>query len=357
MLHYNAESSACPTGLAVTLRRILLLIALLALAACAKKAVEPAPGQAVSLAAAQVRTLPHDVLVSGPVAAVEEMQLGVELSGLRITALNVDVGQGVRRNQVLLSLDHRALDANLAQAKASLDVAQANYKRAQTLATQQLIATSDVDSLRAQLAQAQANAATTQLQRDFADLHAPADGVISVRNVLPGQVVSAGVELLGLIRDSKLEWRAELGEEPLSRVRVGDAVRIDYHGAQVVGRIRAVSPGVDASTRTGTIYADLPQPGALKTGIYVEGRIVTGAGPALVVPNAAVVSRDGHDYVFVPVANDAVARKRVDTAAGADGFVQILDGLKEGDKVVVDGAGFLGDGDRIRIVAPQGTAP
>lgn len=340
----------------------MLFVLIAALAACAKKPeAAAAQGMAVTLATVQSRTLPRDVVVSGPVAAVEEMQLGVELSGLRVTELNVDVGQNVRKGQVLLSLDHRALDANLAQAKATLDVAQANYKRAQALAAQKLVSTADVDSLRAQQAQAQASEANAQLQRDFADLRAPASGVISVRNVLPGQVVGAGTELLGLIRDSKLEWRAELGEEQLSRVKVGDAVRIDYHGTPVAGRIRAVSPGVDAHTRTGTIYADLPNAGALKTGVYVEGRIVTGAAPARVVPSAAVVARDGHDYVFVPAANDTVQRKRVTVAPGADGFVQIVEGLNDGDKVVVDGAGFLGDGDRVRVVPAaanaQGNAP
>lgn len=349
----------------MTPRRTLTLVALLALAACAKKpAADAAPGMAVTLAPVESKTLPHVLSVSGPVAAFQEMQLGVELSGLRITALNVDVGQSVRKGQVLLSLDHRALDANLAQARASLQVAQANYKRAQTLADSKLVSVADVDSLRAQLAQAQASEATAQLQRDFADLRAPENGVISTRLVQAGQVVSAGSELLGLIRDNRLEWRAQLGEAQLARVHVGDAVRIDYQGAQVQGKIRAVSPGVDTQSRTGTIYADLPKPGALKIGVYVEGRIVTGDGPALVVPSAAVVSRDGHDYVFVPAANGTVTRKRVDTAPAGAGDVEILDGLQLGDQVVVEGAGFLGEGDKVRIVAstqaqgaPAGTQP
>ena len=118
----------------------------------------------------------------------------------------------------------------------------------------------------------------------------------------------------------------------------------------VTGRIRAVTPGVDAQTRTGTLYADLPEPGTLKPGVYVEGRIVTGEGPVLTLPTAAIVQRDGHSYVFTVNDKQQAARLRVRTGQAVNGQTAILEGLKPGDKVVVDGAGFLGEGDRVRVV-------
>lgn len=318
----------------------------------------------VSLATAQLQPMARTVLVSGPVTAYEEMQLGVEITGQRVTALPVDVGQWVKQGQVLLQLDHRTLDSELAQADASLRQAQAsqelarmNYERSAKLAAQQLISASSLDELRAARINAEAQTSTARaardaakLRRDFADLRAPADGLISKRLVQPGQVVSAGTELLRLIRDGRLEWRAELPESQLADVAVGNTVELPYAGQVVSGRIRAVTPGVDAQTRTGTIYADLPAPDPLKPGMYVEGRIVTGDGQALTIPTAAIVQRDGHSYVFSVNDKQQAARHRVRTGQAVNGQTAILEGLKPGDKVVVDGAGFLGEGDRVRVV-------
>lgn len=347
---------------------VVVVCAVLAACGGAKKqeeaAASGASGLAVSLAPAQSQPLARTVLVSGPVSAFEEMQLGVELSGQRVTALRVDVGQAVKQGQVLLELDHRTLDSELAQAdaslkqaQASLTLAQVNYDRGAKLAATQLVSASSLDELRATRVQAEAQVATAraardaaQLRRDFAQLRAPADGIISKRLVQPGQVVAAGNELLRLIRDGRLEWRAELPEDQLAGVKVGDSVELPYAGGSIVGRIRAVSPGVDSQTRTGTIYADLPAPGALKQGVYVEGRIVTGAGRALMVPSAAVVQRDGHSYVFTMKDKQTVQRQRVRTGQTAQSRIEILEGLKEGTQVVAEGAGFLGDGDRVRVV-------
>ena len=330
-----------------------------------KGAETAASSLAVTLVSATTRPIQRSVIASGPVSAYEEMQLGVEISGARVTALNVDVGQAVRRGQVLLELDHRTLDSELAQAAASLreadasvTLATASYNRAAPLAREQLISASQLDELRANRSQAEARRSTAraqrdaaQLRRDFAELRAPADGIISKRLVQPGQVVSAGSELLRLIRDGRLEWRAELPEAELARIAPGAVVTLPAPGGNTVeGVIRAVSPGVDSQTRTGTIYADLPQPGALKIGSYVEGRIVTGAGDALMVPVGSVVQRDGIGYVFTVDADKVARRVRVQTGATADGRVEIVQGLKPGARIVEQGAGFLGDGDVVRVV-------
>jgi len=328
----------------------------------------PASTLAVTLARAQMRPIQRTVVVSGPVAAFEEMQLGVEISGARVTALNVDVGQQVRKGDVLLELDHRSLDSELQQANAALSeaeagvaLARANLARGELLVKDRFISASQLDELRAARTQAEARRNTArasrdaaQLRRDFAELRAPADGVISKRLVQPGQVVAAGTELLRLIRDGRLEWRAELPEDALARVEPGATVQLPSRDGTVTGRIRAVSPGVDSQTRTGTIYADLPEPGPLQPGAYVEGRIVTGAGSALTVPAASVVQRDGHAYVFTLDDRHVAHRVRVAIGAKVDGRVEIVDGLEAGAAVVEHGAGFLGDGDTARVVAAAG---
>ena len=367
-----------PTG------RILVLLGCLALAACGKDDAEPAgtaakaapaASLAVQVVPAREREVARAVIASGPVAAWEEMQLGVEVSGLRVTALHADVGQRVKRGDVLLQIDTRTLDSDLrqadaaaAEAAAGVQLAQTNLARGQALAKEKLISASAFDELRAHLVQAQARAATTaaqrdgvRLRRDFATLRAPDDGIVSARMVQPGQVVMAGAELLRLIRDGRLEWRPDLPEAELARIAVGQRVELrDGTGAAVAGTVRAVSPGVDTKTRTGTVYVDLPAPGALKAGAFVEGRIVTSASKALMVPAAAVVVRDGYPYVFTVDDKNVAHRVRVRTGVSDSGEIEVLEGLTAGQKVVATGAGFLGDGDIVRVVADdaaQATAP
>ena len=358
-----------------------LLLLLLLLAACSKSAdpgagagatsksdasTAPAASMAVTLAPVALRTLARGVVASGPVTAWEEMQLGVEVSGLRVTALHVDVGQRVARGQVLLELDHRTLDSDLrqadaahAEAAAGVQLAATNLKRGDALVSSQLISASADDALRSALVQAQAREQTTraqrdgvQLRRDFATLRAPDAGIISKRLVQPGQVVAGGSELLRLIRQGRLEWRPELAEADLARIAVGDAVQLhDSTGAEVTGRVRAVSPGVDTDKRTGTVYADLPDPAGLKVGAFVQGRIVTSASPGLVVPAAALLMRDGYAYVFTVDAASIAHRLRITLGERLGDWVEVREGLRASDRVVVTGAGFLGDGDHVRVVA------
>jgi RND family efflux transporter MFP subunit len=355
----------------------------LSLGACGKKSEpgadpgaaarkeSPAGVLAVTLVPVRSQRIERGLVASGPVTPWEEMQLGVELSGLRVTALHVDVGQRVAKGQLLLELDHRTLDSELrqadaahAEAAAGVTLAQANLHRGQQLAADKLISASAFDELRAALVQAQAREATTRaqrdgvkLRRDYAELRAPDAGIVSRRNVQPGQVVAAGAELLALIRQNRLEWRPELPEAELARVAVGDAVRLhDATGAEVEGRVRAVSPGVDASKRTGTVYAELPEPKALKAGAFVEGRIISDASPGLVLPANAVVVRDGYPYVFTVDARSSLThRVRVKTGERVGNVIEILAGVKAGDQVVLQGVGFLGEGDHVRVVQATGT--
>ncbi|WP_133501313.1 efflux RND transporter periplasmic adaptor subunit [Cognatilysobacter terrigena] len=360
-----------------TLRCCALLVAAVALAACGKKddakPAEASPAMAVTTVPARLQEIPREIRVSGPVAAREEMQLGVELSGLRVTGLYVDVGDFVRRGQVLLDLDARSLQSELEQAQASYreaqaaaSLAQANLRRAEPLVAQKYISAGQVDELRAARDQANARVATVRaqldaarLRRSYAELRAPDDGIVSKRAVQPGQIVAAGTELIGLIRDGRLEWRADLADAELAAVNVGDAVMVRApDGHDVEGEVRAVPPGVDPSTRTGTVYADLPEPDGLRTGAYLPGRILVGNAKALVVPATAIVQRDGNPYVFTVDPKGIAHRMRVRTGTTANGVVEILDGLASGAQVVDQGAGFLGDGDTVRIVpAAASTAP
>lgn len=329
------------------------------------------PSLSVSVATPARTSLPTRIAASGSIAAWEEIVLGVELSGQRIDRIHVEVGDTVHAGDALLTLDTRTLDmerrqaeAMLAQADANLQMASANARRGERLKREQLIAASEADQLiageigaKAQRQNASAALENARLRSSFATLRAPDDGVISARAAQPGQVVMAGAELLRMIRGGRLEWRAELPEADLIRIVPGQPVEVRApDGTLVTGTVRAVSPALDANSRTGLVYADLPDPGTLRAGMFAPGDVLLGSASARTVPDQAVVERDGHRYLFVVGDGDVVEQRRVETGARQDGIVEIRSGVEDGDRVVVEGAGFLSDGDRVRVVDATGDA-
>lgn len=349
----------------------LVLLLCLAVSACTDDPA-PAPSQpslTVSVAMPTQQDLPRRITASGSVGAWEQVSLGVELSGQRVAEVLVEVGDVVTAGQPLLRLDARSLamelrqaEAALAQADASLAVASANARRGERLKRDQLIADSEADQLisgelgaKAQRQTAMAQLENARLRLGFTTLTAPHPGVVSQRMVQPGQVVAAGTELFSLIRDGRLEWRAELPESELILLTPGAKARlVGPDGAAVEGTVRVVSPALNVQSRTGTVYVDLPAPGALRAGMYAQGDLVLGAQPARTVPDQAIVERDGYRYVFVLGEGDVVAQRRVTLGTRQDQLVQILDGLQADERVVVEGAGFLSDGDRVRVAAGTG---
>jgi RND family efflux transporter MFP subunit len=111
-----------------------------------------------------------------------------------------------------------------------------------------------------------------------------------------------------------------------------------------------VSPSLDSKTRTALVYADLPEPGGLRAGMFAEGRLRTGAADVAVLPRQSIVFRDGFPYVFVVGKDSKVAQRRVEVGPVQADVIEIRSGLKPGDQVVVRGAGFLGDGDIVKVV-------
>lgn len=348
-----------------------LLALILMLGACGGAEAPPAPeagasNLAVSLVPLQERELTREVVASGQVAAWQDMPLGVEISGLRVSAVEVEIGHKVAGGDVLLRLDDRGVQSERAQAEAALQeavaaekLADANLERGKSLRERRLLSAADLDQLQAAQLQAQARVQASrasldaaQLRVSYTVLRAPDAGIISRRAVQPGEVVQAGSELLGLIRQGRLEWRAQIAAADLTAVAVGQSVRVRApDGSDVAATVRAVAPGLDATTRTALLQADIPVPGALRAGMVAEGRVQIGVSSALSAPLSAVVRRDGYTYLFSVDGNGSVARHRVEVGRIVGDWVEILSGPASGTPVVARGAGFLSEGDRVRVVA------
>ncbi|MEO8671976.1 MAG: efflux RND transporter periplasmic adaptor subunit [Tahibacter sp.] len=327
------------------------------------------PSLTVTTGALENVALNRMIESAGAVAAWEEMILGVELSGVRVAQVLVEVGDKVHKDQVLLRLDQRSLQAEMRQQQAMLEQARANQvlghanaERARGMKARGLMAGIDIDQMIANervadaaVLNAEAVLASARLRLDFAELRAPDDGVISVRTVQPGQVVGSGAELLRMIRNNRLEWRAELPEVDFSKVAIGASVNVLTDAGPIHASVRKLSPGLDAISRTGTVYADIAEPGALKAGMFAHGQILLGEAQAAMLPSAAIVERDGYRYAFVMAANDTVQQRRIEIGPSSNGRTEILQGITPADRVVVQGAAFLSDGDRVRIVTAVAT--
>jgi RND family efflux transporter MFP subunit len=361
-------------------RRAALAAAALALCAVAvtfavhaadDKAAANAPARAakaaltVTATQAQRSEIGSTLGASGNIAAWQEAVVGAEASGLRLAEVRVNVGDVVRRGQVLASFAPELARADLAQsraavaeAEATLAEAAANAQRARELQASGALSAQQINqyltaerTAQARLESVKALAQTQQLRLAQTQVLAPDHGVISARSATVGAVVAPGTELFRLIRQGRLEWRAEVAANELAQLKPGQPVRVQgADGRSVTGRLRMVAPTVDAATRNGLVYVDLPQPGGMKAGMFARGEFDTGRRSALTLPQTAVLLRDGFSYVFKLGANGQVTQAKVEVGQRVGERIEITAGLEAGTRVVASGGGFLTDGDTVRVV-------
>ena len=309
---------------------------------------------------------------NGNIAPWQEAIVGAEGNGSRLAEVRVNVGDSVKRGQVLATFVSDMAQADLAQSKASVAEAEAtladaaaNAQRARDLQASGALSAQQINQLLTAERTAQARldavrAATKMQQLRLAQTQvlAPDSGVISARSATVGAVVPAGMELFRLIRQGRLEWRAEVVAAELVQVKPGQAVRVTAAGGVVAdGKVRMVAPTVDAATRNGIVYVDLPQPGAIKAGMFARGDFDTGSSSALTLPQSAVLLRDGFSYVFRLGTDNKVTQTKVAVGRRVGDRIEITGGLETTARVVASGAGFLADGDTVRVVdAPLKTS-
>ena len=269
-----------------------------------------------------------------------------------------DVGDTVKKGEVLARFNTETLEAEYAELEANWIAAKSNRKRALTLRNSGTMSDQAIDDYLNQAAVAKAQMEAKALQLKYAEIVAPDDGVISARNATLGAVGSAGDELFRLIRQNRLEWRGELTAEQVARVTQGQTVSLTLpNGNTVKGSIRRIAPFFNPDTRMTTVFADIKADSSVQAGMYAEGQIVVDRRTALSVPAKSVVIRDGHNYVFI-ISNDVrsttVSMRKVQVGQIRGREAQILSGISKGDRIVLQGAGFLNDGDIVRISLEKG---
>ncbi|MCZ2407552.1 MAG: efflux RND transporter periplasmic adaptor subunit [Burkholderiales bacterium] len=322
------------------------------------------PALTVSTARPQRAAMPLHLAANGNVMAWQEASIGAESNGLRLTEVRANVGDVVRAGQVLATFAAETVQADLAQARASLLEAQAhaaeaaaNAERARTLQATGALSQQQIQQLttaeqtaQARVAAAQALLRAQELRLQHTQVLAPDSGVISARTATVGAVVGAGTELFRMVRKGRLEWRAEVLASELRPLRPGAKARVTAaSGVTVEGTVRMVAPTVDPQTRNALVYVDLPAHPDLRAGMFARGEFQLGSSDALTVPQEALVVRDGFAYVFAVGADQRVQQRKVQTGRRQADRVEVLSGLTAETTVAVRGAGFLNDGDLVRV--------
>ena len=350
----------------------------LTLAACGgdeagKKAETKAGGsasQTVTIALAALQNLPRTITASGTISAWEEVPVGAETGGLTATAVLVDEGAWVRQGQPLVQLNDALLRAQLRQQEAAVQTAEANaardqaaLDRAQELKERGFLSQASLDTAlanqrasTANVAAAQASLSETRTRLAQATIKAPVSGQVIRRSVTRGQIVGAGTELFRIVRDGRLELDARVPETELALVRAGQAAVISSDEVgEATGRVRIVTSEVDAESRLGTARIALSG-SAFRPGMFARARIEVGAQPVVTVPTASVLYRENRAGVFV-MGGDSRAHFQPVTVLSRTEDQTAVSGLTAGSRVVLAGAGFLGEGDRVTVAAAAGPAP
>lgn len=335
----------------------------------AKQGAVANPALTVTAIRAQPSLLPIRISATGNVAAWQEASIGTESNGLRLTEVTVNVGDEVKRGQVLATFAAETVMAELSQARAvaeeaaaTLSDAEANAQRARSLDATGAMSAKQINeyitaerAARARLDAAQAIEQQHRLRLAQTRVLAPDDGVVTTRSATVGAVLPAGQELFRLIRKGRLEWRAEVATADLVKLSPGQIAHVTTTGDQVVaGKLRVISPAIDTQTRNGLVYVDLPDAGPVRAGMFARGYFETGEQAALTLPQSAVLLRDGFSYVLRIGLDSKVIQTKVTVGRRAGDRIEISGGLSPAERVVESGGGFLGDGDLVRVVEEPG---
>lgn len=317
----------------------------------------------------------------GTISAKDVANVSPKVNGVAIEQVLVEEGDRVKAGQVLAIFDTDAMrqqvlqaEADVAEAEATLANATADAARVLPLIEIDAISRQEADRYRTSKLQAEAalqaskaRLSTQRLSVKNANVLAPVSGVISEKMAEVGMVaggVAGGEPLFTIIKGGILEWRADIDPKLLGEVSVGTPVRVSLPaGDSVMGKVNRIAPTAD-DNRQITIYASLAPNSKVRAGMYQTGEFVLGSTSAQTVPNSAIVSNDGYDYVML-VTNiksqdgqniGRIKQQRVSLGERFGDNVALTETLSADSRLVKQGGSFLNDGDLVRVVDGLNTA-
>jgi len=301
------------------------------------------PAQLVELAMVQTRSVQHSSQRTGTLRERKLVRIFNQEEGA-LTALPFYEGDQVKKGEVLLRIDDRLLRAQLDKANATLSQAQQDVKRLKALRTKRLVAEDELNRAHTALDVAEAELRLLNTRLNLTTLHSPMTGIISKRLAEPGDVAPRHTHLLTLIDTDTLITEVAISDLLIPSLAVGDNVdvRIDALPNQVSkGTILRIHPTIDASTRNGIVEVILePAPVGARPGQFCRVTLHSKPLPRRLIPFSAIRQDNEGSYVYTVNQDNKAARNYVSTGLRFTDNIEILDGLNDGQRVVVKG--FLG---------------
>jgi len=338
-------------------------------------AMAASAGQAMRVTQIEARNLAEEIVATGRLVVREEAAVGSELPGYRVAAVYVDEGDWVKQGQAMAKLDDALLQAQIAQAeatlatqKASLDFKRSQLARAEALQQEGAFSKELLEQRRMETAGAEASLAASQAQvneikvrQARMTLRAPVGGMVLQRAIRPGDISGgAPTPYFRIAREGLIELDAELPDSKLALLKEGSAAMVTLTtGETIQGKVRFISPRVDANTSLGRARILLPFDKGLRPGSFAQARFgATGADGVVAVPASAVRYESGGPSVMVVDANNRVKQTPVKLGERTGDYVQLIDGPPAGTRVLAVGSSFTLDGDIISPVEDgAGPAP
>ncbi|WP_157995247.1 efflux RND transporter periplasmic adaptor subunit [Peristeroidobacter soli] len=328
---------------------------LLAAAGCSRQPAgqgKPVGPQTIDVetAAATIQPLGVEIEAVGTARANESVEVTSKASNT-VTAIRFEEGDRVRKGAVLVELNGDEARAALAEAEAALAESQNNFKRSRDLYSQQALSVSQLDLIESTLKGNQARVDVAKARLADTIIRASFDGKTGFRRVSPGSLVSPGTVITTLDDTSVIKLDFTVAETYLYALEKNlpvTAATAGLPGREFKGKVSQIDSRVDPVSRSIAVRAELPNPkGELRPGMFMTVKLQGEVSPALLVPENAIVPEQGHTFVFV-VENGEASRRQVKLGKRRPGVVEVVDGLKEHERVVVEGTQNLRDGGPVR---------
>jgi membrane fusion protein (multidrug efflux system) len=336
---------------------------LIAAAGCSRqqagagKAVGPETIDVIT-AEATIQPLGVEIEAVGTARANESVEVTSKASNT-VTAIRFEEGDRVRKGDVLVELDGAEARASLAEAEAALAESQNNFKRSRDLYTQQALSVSQLDLIEATLKANQARVDVAKARLADTIIRASFDGKTGFRRVSVGSLVSPGTVITTLDDTSLIKLDFTVAETFLYALQKNlpvTAATAGLPGREFKGKVSQIDSRVDPVSRSIAVRAELPNPkGELRPGMFMTVKLQGEVSPALLVPESAIVPEQGRVFVFV-VQNGEAIRREVKLGKRRPGVVEIVEGLKEHERVVIEGTQNLRDGGPVREQEQQSQA-
>lgn len=286
----------------------------------------------------------------GTARAKESIEIASRVSD-KISRVHFESGDSARAGQVLVSLQTGSDSANVAVAQAQLKDAERQFIRGEQLAKEKLVSPSQLDTLRSNRDAARARVQAAQATLADRAIVAPFSGVLGLRQVSPGQLISAGTVITTLDDVSKIKVDFSLPEVQLAKLKVGLSIeaRSDAFPDRVfTGRVISVDSRVDVQSRSIAAQAEIDNPdNALRPGMLLEINVMQTQRSALVIPELALQQIGAESFVYRVTLDGTAEKAIVKPGSRSFGFVEIQQGLKAGDRIVVEGTSKLRPGQAV----------